>query len=62
MSPEVVEFVLKEKIRSIPATLSGYKRVCLKDRVYPAIIVTNDSTKLKGKVNGSFTFMKECSF
>lgn len=42
-SPEIVEKLTGKSFKAKPAVLTGYKRYCVKDCDYPAVIQQNDA-------------------
>lgn len=50
MAPEVVELLISRKPVCKAATLHGYSRRRVKDRVYPAIIPAEPDSKVQGMV------------
>ena len=49
MEDEVVQSVLGRRFESLPAVLAGYRRVCLKQRVYPGIVKDSKPLEISGK-------------
>ena len=50
MEETVVRRVLNKDVDAAQATATGYRRVCLKDRVYPGVLPCLDAKPLSGKV------------
>ena len=50
MEDAVVRRVLNKDVHTMYATATGYRRVCLKDRVYPGVLACTHAKPLSGKV------------
>lgn len=50
LADAVVKSVLGKHVETLPAVLTGYKRLRLKNRVYPGILKADASLEISGKV------------
>lgn len=62
MAEEVVQSVLGKRFQTVPAVLTGYRRICLKQRVYPAIIKGSKSETISGKARNLLWQSAMCIF